>query len=232
MWSPWTIVTSLTVLLSMLSTSINAQQTVLEAHLSQHSVRGVIKFTQSASGELVKIKANLSVAREYKGEYSWGIYPFPIDYSTEDFCHSRMLGRKPTYNFDTSLNKLPLEAAEATEADHIEVSLEYTTSEINLTGLNAVWGHALVLEGPSRSRVCGSLMPAGSEANLKSAEARFTSPVGGSIWFTSLSLGNKVETKIYTNLVHVAGKAKSSSHKWQLVSTIFVRKRTLVKYQS
>ena len=52
--------------------------TILEAHLSQHSVRGVLKFTQSAPGDPVTIHANLSVAREYKGEYSWGIYPFPI----------------------------------------------------------------------------------------------------------------------------------------------------------
>ena len=143
---------------------------------------------------------------------------FFLDYSKEDFCHSRMLGRKPTYNFDTSLNKLALDEPEATDDPIIEVSLEYTTSEINLTGsLDAVWGHALVLEGPSRSRVCGSLMPATEDARaLKSAEARFTSPVGGSIWFTSLSLGDNVETKIYTNLVHVSGPSKSSSHKWQL----------------
>ena len=200
--------------------SITKAQTVLEAHLSQHSVRGVIKFTQSTPGDVVSIEASLSVAREYKGEYSWGIYPFPIDYSTEDFCHSRMLGRKPTYNFDTSLNKLPLDEAEVTDESIIRVSdLRYTTSSFNLTGLNAVWGHALVLEGPSRSRVCGSLMPTEAETRLKSAEARFTSPVGGSIWFTSLSLGSKVETKIYTNLVHVAGRAKSSSHKWQLFIT-------------
>ena len=86
-----------------------SEAAVLEAHLSQHSVTGTVTFTQSRPGEPVSIKAELQVAREYKGEYSWGIYEFPIDYTQEDFCHSRLLGRKPILNFDTSLNKLPLD---------------------------------------------------------------------------------------------------------------------------
>ena len=29
-----------------------------------------------------------------------------IDYTQEDFCHSRLLGRKPILNFDTSLKQI------------------------------------------------------------------------------------------------------------------------------
>ena len=70
----WTVLLYLTPFYMVVASSL----TILEAHLSQHSVRGVLKFTQSAPGDPVTIHANLSVAREYKGEYSWGIYPFPI----------------------------------------------------------------------------------------------------------------------------------------------------------
>lgn len=195
-------------------------ETVLEAHLSQHSVMGTITFTQERPGDPVNIAASLKVSREYKGEYSWGIYEFPIDYSQEDFCHSRMLGRKPILNFDSSLNKLPLDEPEVTEDPIITVNLEYTSLELNLTGPGAVWGRGLVLEGPSRSRTCGSLTPRKVE-NLRSAEARFTSPVAGSIWFSSLRLEDEktTETTIFSNLVHVAGESKSSSHRWQLFIT-------------
>jgi Cu/Zn superoxide dismutase len=208
----------------------SSEDTVLEAHLSQHDVRGTLTFTQSSPGDPVRIAANLSVARNYKGEYSWGIYEFPIDYSAEDYCHTSMLGRKPLINFDSSLNKLQLDEAEATEEDTISTYHEYTSSELNLTGPKAVWGHGIVLEGPSRSRICASLMPKVEDKYLRSAEARFTAPVAGSVWFTSLSSlrgssvetklrGRTVETKIFTNLVHVAGTIKSSSHKWQLFIT-------------
>ena len=58
-------------------------------------------------------------------------------------------------------------------------------------------------------------MPVGESTQLRSAEARFTSPVAGSVWFTS----NADETNIFTNLVHVSGDGKSSSHRWQLFIT-------------
>ena len=47
---------------------------------------------------------------------------------------------------------------------------------------------------------------------------RFASPVAGSIWFTALSKGDAIETKILTNLFHVAS-TKSSNHAWQIFIT-------------
>lgn len=217
----WTAVLCLILVIKTgtVASASSEDATVLVSHLSQHSVTGSITFTQLRPGEPVSIKADLKVAREYKGEYSWGIYEFPIDYTQEEYCHSRLLGRKPILNFDTSLNKLPLDEAEASEDPIISASLEYTSSELNLTGNGAVWGRGLVLEGPSRSRTCGSLMPVGKGIQLRSAEARFTSPVAGSVWFTSNGNHSSAETNIFTNLVHVSGDGKSSSHRWQLFIT-------------
>ena len=51
------------------------------------------------------------------------------------------------------------------------------------------------------------------------AEARFTSPVAGSVFFLSLSLGASIETKIFTNLYHVVA-GKTTSHSWQIYITV------------
>ena len=51
------------------------------------------------------------------------------------------------------------------------------------------------------------------------AEARFTSPVAGSVFFLSLSLGGRIETKIFTNLYHVVA-GKTTSHSWQIYITV------------
>ena len=94
----------------------------LQASVSQNGVHGTITFTQSLSEgggkKAVQISANFSVTDpSYAGEYSWGIYDFPIDYSRgPDSCHSRNLGRKPITNFDSVLNKLVIGMPE--EEDH------------------------------------------------------------------------------------------------------------------
>jgi hypothetical protein len=39
--------------------------------------------------------ANLAVAEGKEGEYTAGIYEFPIDYRQEDYCHAKYTGRRP-----------------------------------------------------------------------------------------------------------------------------------------
>ena len=65
----------------------------LVSHFSQHGVSGTVTFHRGsekgvAEGKVV-VTVRLSVAEEYAGEYSWGVYQFPIDYSVKDYCHSR-----------------------------------------------------------------------------------------------------------------------------------------------
>ena len=61
------------------------------------------------------------MSSENVGDYSWGIYEFPIDYSKSEYCHSRHLGRKPLFNFDSKIGKISLakvvKEEEADEAD-------------------------------------------------------------------------------------------------------------------
>ena len=55
----------------------------LIASVSQHGVRGEIKFTGAGDtdGAAVLVTADLEVSLGSEGEYTWGIYEFPIDYT-------------------------------------------------------------------------------------------------------------------------------------------------------
>ena len=53
----------------------------LVASISQRGVRGEIKFTGSDAGDAVLVTADLEVSLGSEGEYTWGIYEFPIDYT-------------------------------------------------------------------------------------------------------------------------------------------------------
>ena len=76
----------------------------------------------------------------------------------------------------------------------------------------------MIFSSSGKSRACATIEPV-DKSLLRTGEARFAAPIGGSIWFTSLSRGDAVETKIYTNLFHNRPPAKSSDHLWQLFIT-------------
>ena len=49
-------------------------------------------------------------------------------------------------------------------------------------------------------------------------EARFTTPVAGSVHFHTLTVDGKTETKIFTNLYHVVA-GKTTSNPWKIYIT-------------
>ena len=57
----------------------------LYASLSQRGVKGEVRFSgelgEEGGEEVVSVEVNLEVAEGSAGEYTWGIYEFPIDYT-------------------------------------------------------------------------------------------------------------------------------------------------------
>ena len=143
-----------------------------------------------------------------KVNYSF-IYILPNIFFQEDYCHSRFLGRKPRINLEDMVGKLILPS---------ESPVILQMDEVVLMGEGSIWGTSLVLEGPSRVRICATILPEGDGVREKIAEARFTSPVAGSIFFHTLSDGEKIETKIFSNLYNVV-QGKSTDHGWQIFIT-------------
>ncbi len=192
----------------------------LTSHFSQHGVSGTVTFHRAAAGDAaaagkVVVTVRLSVSEEYAGEYSWGVYQFPIDYSVGDYCHSRMLGRRPLVDFDETLGKLILPTPAPEEGVAHDGVIALATDAVELDGADSIWGRSLVLEGPSKTRVCATILPT-ETTPFRAAEARFASPVAGSVWFTSVSRGDAVETKILSNLFHVRESGASTRHGWSL----------------
>ncbi len=71
------------------------------------------------------VTARLKIeSEEYAGEYSWGIYEFPIDYTAKDYCNSKMFGRRPILNLDDSLGKLVLHSENSEE-------IQLSTDQVN-----------------------------------------------------------------------------------------------------
>ena len=126
----------------------------------------------------VIISLRLRVSDEYAGEYSWGVYEFPLDYSgssgADGLCDSKALGRRPLVSLDEHLGKLvlprPIENYENATGPVDDV-IEFATDSVKLLGKDSIWGRSLVLEGPSRARACAAITPAG-ETPTKVAEAR------------------------------------------------------------
>ena len=69
----------------------------LVASISQRGVRGEIRFSGAedgaAEGAAVLATADLQVALGAEGEYTWGIYEFPIDYTKVN--SSRVANERP-----------------------------------------------------------------------------------------------------------------------------------------
>ncbi len=60
----------------------------LVASLSQLGLKGDVRFAVLENGK-VAVKADLQVAEGAEGEYTWGIYEFPIDYTEVIFSTLR-----------------------------------------------------------------------------------------------------------------------------------------------
>ena len=151
--------------------------------------------------------------------------PFQCGFVQEDYCHAKYTGRRPLVDLAEQAGVLQLPSP-----NPIELRIE----AMNLAGKNGVWGSSMVLLGPGRERICATLLPDSRQLKVEQdlqlfvvtvivttqvAEARFTSPVAGSVFFLSLSLGASIETKIFTNLYHVVA-GKTTSHSWQIYITV------------
>ena len=72
------------ILCRLLTTLCRGAELELVASFSQRGVKGDVRFLQLETGK-VGVKVDLEVAEESGGDYSWGIYEFPIDYTEVHF---------------------------------------------------------------------------------------------------------------------------------------------------
>ncbi|XP_068153414.1 uncharacterized protein Rsod [Drosophila tropicalis] len=192
----------------------------LIAYISQHGLHGELTFRQMNS-TTVEIKANLEATLQYPDQvWSWSVRRFPVDYTNidpDERCHLERLGGQ-VVSFDEDLEYLVLPGNETSTWQR----------NMQLIGDQGIWGKSLLLtEISSNARICATITTIQNSVEHM-AEARFNSPVAGSVYFRWLAPadGASGDTLIYSDLYHIreqpAGSQDSrplTQHHWKIFVT-------------
>lgn len=188
----------------------------LRSYLSEEGLHGTITFTKLQDS--IKITTDLTTTLQYPNQvWSWYVMEFPVDYTElENRCDSSKLGRR-LVNLEDTFGYLILPENQ---------TVEYTTPELKLTGPLGLYGKSILLRNvETRRQICASLTMVNKTIE-RTAVARFSSPVAGSVYFRWFSIGdNHSDVLITTDLYHVRNKEnfdKSldfTEHRWKIYVT-------------
>lgn len=194
-----------------------AEGVKLVAYISQYGLHGEMSFSQNTDTTIL-IESSLEATLQYPDQsWSWAIHQVPVDYTDVDprqRCDESRLG-KELVNFDDKLGYLTMPGNETSTWEH----------ELSLTGQEGLWGKSLLLVNPELGfRICATITT--RDANIDHiAEARFHTPIGGSIFFRWLAAkeSHHRDTLIYSNLYHLTefsqNAAQFTNHSWKIYVT-------------
>ncbi|XP_034664777.1 uncharacterized protein LOC117899105 isoform X1 [Drosophila subobscura] len=198
----------------------------LIAYISQRGLHGEITFRQM-NATTVEIKASLEATLQYPVQvWSWAVRRFAVDYSIidpEERCKLDRLGA-PVMSFDEDLEYLVLPGNETSTWKR----------NMRLIGDLGIWGKSLVLtEVDEDVRVCATITTIQNSVEHM-AEARFNTPVAGSVHFRWLAPaeGANGDTLIYSDLYHIkeqpvdlegSDKRSFTQHHWKIFVTDIFR---------
>ncbi|XP_055616039.1 uncharacterized protein LOC129762078 [Toxorhynchites rutilus septentrionalis] len=221
----FSIIRTICVIAAGFATQVNSVNLV--AYISQYGLHGEISFSQHTDRE-VRIVSDLETTLQYPDQgWSWGVHQLPVDYTIVDpkeRCELRALGEQ-LWSFDDDLGFLTLPGNESTS----------WLNNIPLTGEKGLWGKSLVLYDPNNNfRICATITTRdGSQDHI--AEAKFNSPVSGSIYFRWLvsKETHHTDTLIYSNIFHLKAQSRKlnnpdfTEHSWKIyVTDIFENEAT------
>ncbi|KAJ8944218.1 hypothetical protein NQ318_014580 [Aromia moschata] len=188
----------------------------LRSYVSEYGLHGTITFADTQDG--IKITTDLKTTLEYPSQiWAWYVTEFPVDYTElENRCDSGKIG-KTIVNLEDTFGYLLLPENQ---------TAQYTTKDLSINGPLGLYGKSLLFRNmDTRRQICASITMVEKEQE-KSAVARFSSPVAGSIYFRWYATkDNHSDVLITTNLYHVRNKEnfdKSSEfteHKWKIYVT-------------
>lgn len=190
----------------------------LVAYISQNGLHGEMYFSQTNGGRVI-IESTLKTTLQYPEQlWSWAIHQIPIDYTATDSrlrCDPSRMG-KELFNFDDSLGYVQLPGNESSTWE--------APADVSLTGPRGLWGSSLLLSS-EEFRICATITTQTMDNIEHIAEARFHSPIGGSIYFRWLAATESAQrdTLIYTNLFHLTEFSQESAaftnHSWKIYVT-------------
>ncbi|XP_002020566.2 uncharacterized protein LOC6594740 [Drosophila persimilis] len=210
------------IVLCWIASSRVADAQHLIAYISQRGLHGEITFRQM-NATTVEIKASLEATLQYPDQvWSWSVRRFPVDYSIidpEERCKLDRLGSQ-VLSFDEDLEYLVLPGNETSTWQR----------KMQLIGDCGIWGKSLVLtEVGEDARICATITTIQNSVEHM-AEARFNTPVAGSVHFRWLAPaeGAGGDTLIYSDLYHIkeqpvgledSDKRSFTQHHWKIFVT-------------
>ncbi|KAK2722112.1 uncharacterized protein LOC136034475 [Artemia franciscana] len=188
----------------------------LYASFSSKGLKGNITFKApnhgesgpSSTGEKGAVRITVAIVSdtiETQSFYDLAVYELPTDYSKQESCNPRNLGKK-IVDFSQTLGPVFLPSEEVYENE---------IQDVALFGPGSIWGRTLVLDGPNT--LCASIQP--WRGTMKTAVAQFSTPVSGAVVIRSVALDSLADTLVYANLYDVNIDESSSVHKWKIYST-------------
>ncbi|XP_037076792.1 uncharacterized protein LOC119097959 [Pollicipes pollicipes] len=178
----------------------------VEAPFSWKGLRGSVSLEQESPDHNVTITVDVTVMEEEaNGTYRLQVNQFPVDYSRDDYCASAHLGKR--FNKLAGLDDIEL------PSDGV-VTME--TDEISLFGADTPLGRSISLDGPRT--VCSTIQAPSLEYLV--AEARFQTPVAGTVFFRQYRINGTQHTGVLTDIAHSGStKPTSSEHSWSIMVT-------------
>ncbi|KAK7069333.1 hypothetical protein SK128_014470, partial [Halocaridina rubra] len=193
---------------------------LLYTTLSWGGMRGNVTFSWGGPGTNVSIELSMDIAgtslQPEPEEFDWAVHEWPVRYDTDRRCGGSELGSKK-YDLSSLLGKLTIPHSGP---------LIFETDQLDLVGKDSIWGRSLRITG-KRKTTCANIHGVGGE---RTYEARFQSPVGGSIWIRTWNwdvgvnsdLGDTKGTQatIYTDVFNTGeDDPTSGDHDWAMFIT-------------
>ncbi|RXG69330.1 Superoxide dismutase [Cu-Zn], partial [Armadillidium vulgare] len=186
-------------------------------------LRGNVTFSWEGPGTNVSVEVSVESTSETGAsepqELNWAIHDLPLRFDLPQRCDVTRVGKK-IIDLSKVLGPLTLPSVS---------SQSFTTDQLNLVGEGSIFGRSILISG-SKAKTCGNIQGVGGEDTY---EARFYSPVGGSIWFRTWTWhvapsanNNASKGGSGTEIVIIADVFNtfdddfaSSSHDWNLYIT-------------
>ncbi|XP_066945953.1 uncharacterized protein Rsod [Macrobrachium rosenbergii] len=194
---------------------------LLYSNILWEGVKANVTFSWGGPGTNVTVEVTAEIVgvslQPEPAEFDWAVHDWPVRYDTNKRCGASELGSKK-WDLSSILGKLtiPQESSPAI----------FETDQLSIVGPESIWGRSLTITA-KRKIACANIHGVGGE---RTYEARFHSPVGGSVWFRTWTwdLGLKsdlgetkgVQTTIFTDVFNSGDDNPSSGdHDWSMFIT-------------
>ncbi|XP_071793384.1 uncharacterized protein [Asterias amurensis] len=196
------IITCFVGMLIALLPTVLAQQPMYIATFSMAGYSGNITFTPSDTNTTISVLMTLPTS----GTFNWAIHERPTVYEQRPACGEKFTG--DVFQDLTAAHGMLTGSTGVLDE-------EFTSTQLQLTGVNSISGRSLVLhEEGSSTLVCANILDYGSD--VVTGVARFMSPFAGTVTFRQRQYPSQADTSILVDLYNVVETMETQTYHWTI----------------